>query len=75
VRFPSDQGIADRNWYQVTLQHEGWHSVLFADLAQVNPTGIPFDASKILSIEFEIPASRLETVSWDFCIDGLVALR
>jgi hypothetical protein len=75
VRFPSDQGIADRNWYQVTLQHEGWHSVLFADLAQVNPTGMPFDASKVLSIEFEIPASRVETVSWDFCVDGLVALH
>jgi hypothetical protein len=75
VRFPTDTGIADRNWYQATLQHEGWHQVLFADLGQVAPTDVAFDASKLLSIEFEIPASRLETVSWDFCIDGLVALR
>jgi hypothetical protein len=75
VRFPTDQGIADRNWYQVTLQHEGWHRVLFSDLGQVNATSTPFDPSKIVSIEFEIPASRLESVPWDFCIDGLTALH
>jgi hypothetical protein len=75
VRFPTDQGITDRNWYQSTLEYEGWHRVLFSDLGQVDPTNTPFDPSKIVSIEFEIPASRLETVSWDFCIDGLVALR
>ncbi len=75
VRFPTDQGIADRNWYQSTLQYEGWHRVLFSDLGQVVPTTTPFDPTKILSIEFEIPASRLESVPWDFCIDGLVALR
>jgi hypothetical protein len=74
VRFPTDQGFTDRNWYQATLEHEGWHSVLFSDLGQVKPTSTPFDPSKILSIEFEIPASRLETVPWDFCIDGLTAL-
>jgi hypothetical protein len=75
VRFPTDQSIADRNWYQVTLQHEGWHRVLFADLAQVVPTPTAFDPTRLLSIEIEIPASRLEAVPWDLCIDGLVALR
>jgi hypothetical protein len=75
VRFPTDTGITGRNWYQVTLQHEGWHQVLFADLGQVVPTDIAFDPSKLLSIEFEIPASRVEAVPWDFCIDGLVALH
>ncbi len=75
VRFPTDQGITDRNWYQLTLEHEGWHRVLFSDLGQVYPTGTPFDPSKILSIEFEVPASKLESVPWDFCIDGLTALQ
>jgi len=75
VRFPTDQGIADRNWYQVTLQHEGWHEVLFSELGQVVPTSVPFDPSKLVAIEFEVPASRIEAVAWDFCIDGLVALR
>jgi hypothetical protein len=75
VRFPTDQGFADRDWYQVTLEHEGWHEVLFADLEQVTTTGIPFDARKVESIEFEIPSSMAERVSWDFCIDGLTAIR
>jgi hypothetical protein len=75
VRLVSDQGFSDRNWYQATLQHEGWHRVLFDDLAQVTPTGIAFDPSRVVAIEVEIPASRVEAIPWDFCIEGLVALR
>jgi hypothetical protein len=75
VRLASDQGFAGQNWYEETLQHEGWHQVLFSDLAQVDPTNVPFDPTKLLSIEVEVPASRLEAIPWDFCIAGLVALR
>jgi hypothetical protein len=75
VRFSTDPPIADRNWYQTTLLHEGWHRVLFSDLAQVAPTGVPFDPTRIVSLEIEIPGSRAEAVPWDFCIDGLTALR
>jgi hypothetical protein len=75
VRLPSDQGIPGTDWYQETLQHEGWHRVLFQDLRQEQPTVAAFDATKIISIEFQIPASRTEAVQWDFCIDGLVAIK
>jgi hypothetical protein len=75
VRVPTDQDIAGRDWYQATLQHEGWHQVLFTDLKQVTPGAMPFDPSKIVSIEFEVPASRAEAIAWDFCIDALIAFR
>ncbi len=75
VRLASDQAISGRDWYQETLQHEGWHRVLFRDLLQVTPTSTPFDPSKVLSIEIEIPASRLEAIPWDFCVEGLVAIK
>jgi hypothetical protein len=75
VRLASDQGFPEQNPYGETLQHEGWHRVLFSELAQVEPTSVPFDPTRLLSIEVEIPASQLESIPWDFCIEGLVALR
>ncbi len=75
MRFVTDQGFTDRNWYQVTSFHEGWHKILFSDLGQITPTNIPFDPSKLVSIEIEIPSTELDAVPWDFCIDGLVALN
>jgi len=60
---------------QATLQHEGWHRVLFSDLAQIVPTGAPLDLTRVMSVEVEVPASRLEAIPWDFRLDGLVALR
>jgi hypothetical protein len=75
LRFPTDQGIADGDWYQATVQHEGWHQVLFQDLLQIQASGPPFDPSKLLAIEVEIPSSRAEAIPWDFCVDAVVALR
>ncbi len=75
IRVASDQGFAEQNPYGETLEHEGWHRVLFSDLAQVEPTGVPFDPTRIRSIEVEIPASQAEPIRWDFCVLGLVALQ
>jgi hypothetical protein len=75
IRFVSDQGITGEDWYGETLQHEGWHRVLFRDLAQVKPGGPPFDASRITAIQVEIPASQVEAIPWDFCVEGLVAIK
>lgn len=75
IRLPTDQGIVGGDWYQVTLQHEGWHRVLFEDLGQVTPSATPFDPTKLVSIEIEVPASRGDPIAWDFCIEALVGLR
>jgi hypothetical protein len=75
IRVASDQGFAEQNPYGETLQHEGWHQVLFSDLAQVDPTGVPFDPTRLRSIQVEIPASQAETIPWDFCVLGVVALQ
>jgi hypothetical protein len=75
IRFASDQGFAEQNPYGVTVQHEGWHRVLFSQVAQVTPTNVPFDPIRLVSIEVEIPASQVEPIPWDFCVEGLVALQ
>lgn len=75
VNLPSDQSITD-NWYFETESTPGVKQILFTDrtLHQTNATTTPFDPSKLLSIQFQIPASMSVAVPWDFCIDQLTAI-
>jgi hypothetical protein len=76
VDLPSDQGITD-NWYFEAVIKAGVYSILFTDTAlrQRNPTSTAFDPGKLMSIQFEIPASATAPIPWDFCIDELTAIQ
>jgi hypothetical protein len=54
----------------------GSHTVLLSNVEEgswvTNP--VPFDETKIMLLQFQIPSSTTAAVPWDFCVQGLTAI-
>jgi hypothetical protein len=38
------------------------------------PNIMPFDATQVILLQFQIPSAPPTPVAWDFCIEGLTAI-
>jgi hypothetical protein len=74
VAFPTQDN--NDNAYFEAVSTPGVHSVLFTDIAQGSwvTTKTPFEPTKVMLLQFQIPSSTTAPVPWDFCIDGLTAI-
>jgi hypothetical protein len=74
VAFPTQDN--NDNAYFEAVSTPGQHTVLFSDIAQGSwvTTPSPFEPTKVMLIQFQIPSSTTAPVPWDFCIEGLTAV-
>jgi hypothetical protein len=54
----------------------GMHTVLFSETAQGSWVTTPttFDPTKMMLVQFQIPAATTSAVAWNFCISGVTAI-
>ncbi len=64
------------NAYFAPVTTTGPHTVLFSSTAQGSwvTTKAPFEPTKVMLLQFQIPSSPTAPVPWDFCIEGLTAI-
>jgi hypothetical protein len=74
VAFPTKDN--NDNAYFSPVSALGQHTVLFSDTAQGSwvTTKAAFEPTKVMLLQFQIPASTTAAVPWDFCIEGLTAI-
>jgi hypothetical protein len=74
VAFPTQDN--NDNAYFEAISTLGPHTVLFSETAQgswVTPK-MPFEPTKVMLMQLQIPSSTTAPVPWDFCIEGLTAV-
>jgi hypothetical protein len=74
VAFPTQDN--NDNAYFESVSTPGQHTVLFSGIAQGSwvKTASPWEPTKVMLMQFQIPASTATPVAWDFCIEGLTAI-
>jgi len=74
VAFPTKNN--NDNAYFSPVSTLGQHTVLFSDTAQGSwvTTKSAFEPTAVMLLQFQIPASTIAAVPWDFCIEGLTAI-
>jgi hypothetical protein len=74
VAFPT-QNNPDNVYFQA-VSSSGVHTVLFSATAQGSwvTTKTPFDPTRVMLMQFQIPSATTAPVPWDFCVDGVTAI-
>jgi hypothetical protein len=74
VAFPTQDN--NDNAYLEAVSTPGLHNILFSDIAQGSwvTSKSPWEPTKVMLIQFQIPSSTTAPVSWNFCVDSLTAI-
>ena len=68
------QSNQDNPWFSA-VSTPGQHSVLFSQIAQASwEKTMAWEPTKVMLVQFQIPASTTAALPWDFCIEGFTAI-